>query len=58
MNNKCLLFYEQRNGRDIAVPEIDWLRRWDEKHDDDGKSEIANMDTLDFATLLEEIEHR
>lgn len=40
------------------MPEIDWLRRWDEKRDDDGKSEIANMDTLDFATLLEEIEHR
>lgn len=40
------------------MPEIDWLRRWDEKHDDDGKIEIANMDTLDFATLLEEIEHR
>ncbi len=40
------------------MPEIDWLRRWEEKHDDDGKAEIANMDTLDFATLLEEIEHR
>lgn len=40
------------------MPEIDWLRRWEEKYDDDGKSEIANMDTLDFATLLEEIEHR
>lgn len=41
------------------MPEIDWLRRWDEKHgDDNGKTEIANMDTLDFVTLLEEIEHR
>lgn len=40
------------------MPEIDWLRRWSQTHDDEEKNEIANMDALDFATLLEEIEHR
>lgn len=41
------------------MPEIDWLRRWEEKYEDNNeKKEIANMDTLEFATLLEEIEHR
>lgn len=41
------------------MPEIDWIRRWNEKHEDnDAKEEVANMDPLDFVTLLEEIEHR
>ena len=41
------------------MPEIEWLTRWEKAHEGEAdKSEIANMDTLDFATLLEEIEHR
>lgn len=41
------------------MPEIDWLRRWEEKHEDNSaKEEVANMDALDFVMLLEEIEHR
>ena len=41
------------------MPEIEWLSRWENTHESEtDKPEIANMDTLDFATLLEEIEHR
>ena len=41
------------------MPEIEWLSRWENTHENEtDKPEIANMDSLDFATLLEEIEHR
>jgi len=40
------------------MPDIPWLlRREKESTQRDENSQVANMDALDYAVLLEEIEH-